>query len=57
MTESYFLHNDLHYNGLMTDLGLIERIEFFTYTSSSFEPMIYYSPKKSHIPCHFCSFF
>ena len=22
MTGSYLLHNDLHYNGLMTDLGL-----------------------------------
>jgi hypothetical protein len=26
MTGSFLLHNNLHYNGLMTDLGLIPNI-------------------------------
>lgn len=52
-----FPQESLEPNGANELWGLIERIEFFTYTSSSFEPIIFCSPKKSHIPCHFCSFF
>ena len=67
MTGSYLLHNDLHYNGLMTDWGLAFRCSYFVVVLEIWDDMLYWlSPWKKrwsvlrvslwrfykYIPCH-----
>jgi len=67
MTGSYLLHNDLHYNGLVTDWGLAFRCSYFVVVLEIWDDMLYgLSPWKKrwsvlrvslwrlykYIPCH-----